>query len=233
MASDPDGPVEDVEYYLSDSTRIGVATVAPYTVSWTNVRAGSYTITAWAHDGDGTPGHSTSRHITVNAPSANRVAAADAYVRDGGSAGTNFGTATSLQTRSTTSTGNRRDSYLRFDISGFTTISSAKLSLLAKTSDNTAIVVTAYGVSSTSWGEKTITWNNKPARSSTAIKSVTVNGSTDRTYTLDLTSYVKGRLAAGAKSISIALHDPSNTSGNISLHSRESSSGKPTLALKP
>jgi photosystem II stability/assembly factor-like uncharacterized protein len=232
-ASDPDGPIYDVEYYLSDDTRLGVATTAPYSVTWSKVPAGSYTIIAYAHDGDGIPGHSTARHITVKPAAANRVAAADTYVRDGSNATVNFGGATSLQTRSTTSTGSRRDSYLRFDISGFPTISSAKLSLLARTNDGSAIIVSAYSVSSTSWGEKTITWNTKPSRSSTASASVTVNGSTDRTYTIDLTSYVKSRLVAGAKSISIALHDPSNTSGYTLIHSRESSTGKPTLAIKP
>jgi hypothetical protein len=170
-------------------------------------------------------------NVTVKA-SVTRTPAADAYVRDGTSANTNFGSATSMQIRTTGTTGSRRDAFLRLDISGFTTVSSAKLALSAHTNDGSAIAVSAYAVSNTTWGETSITWNNKPHLDliPTVLASATV--STAATYTLDLTSYVKSSIAAGAKLITIALHG-ATSNGYVIVTSRQATSGRPSFTLKP
>jgi photosystem II stability/assembly factor-like uncharacterized protein len=157
---------------------------------------------------------------------------ADAYVRDGTFQNTNFGSATSLQVKSS-STGYRRDAYLRFDISELLSVSSATFQWTANSSDGTPITVSAYPVSDTTWSEQSITWNNKPSRGNTAVASVTIKGTALASYTMDLSSYVKSQKSSGAKLISIALHVPATASALASGPSREASSGRPTLVVTP
>jgi hypothetical protein len=64
-ASDSDGTVSRVDFYRG-STLIGSDTSSPYSVSWSNVAAGIYTLTAVATDNDGAPRTSGAVSITVN-----------------------------------------------------------------------------------------------------------------------------------------------------------------------
>jgi chitinase len=64
-ASDADGSVSKVEFY-NGSTSIGAATAAPFTVNWSNVSAGNYTITAVATDNTGAATTSSPVALTVN-----------------------------------------------------------------------------------------------------------------------------------------------------------------------
>ncbi|MBC7486993.1 MAG: T9SS type A sorting domain-containing protein [Cytophagaceae bacterium] len=61
-AADSDGSIAKVEFYNGTSL-IGTATSSPYTISWNNVSAGTYTITAKATDNQNASG--TSAAITV------------------------------------------------------------------------------------------------------------------------------------------------------------------------
>ncbi|MBQ0732745.1 glycosyl hydrolase family 18 protein [Aquimarina celericrescens] len=63
-ASDSDGSVNRVEFY-NGTTMLGEDTSAPYSYSWSNVSAGSYTITVKAFDNENGEG-SSSVSITVN-----------------------------------------------------------------------------------------------------------------------------------------------------------------------
>jgi hypothetical protein len=58
------GTISKVEYY-NGATLIGTTTAKPYAFTWTNVAAGTYTLTAKAYDGQGTPITKTSAVITV------------------------------------------------------------------------------------------------------------------------------------------------------------------------
>lgn len=69
-ASDADGSISKVEFF-NGSTSIGSATAAPYTVSWSNVSAGSYTITAKATDNAGATTTSSAVSLTVNSNTGN------------------------------------------------------------------------------------------------------------------------------------------------------------------
>ncbi|MFN3404158.1 MAG: fibronectin type III domain-containing protein [Cytophagaceae bacterium] len=62
-ASDPDGTVTRVEYF-NGSSKIGEATGSPYTFTWSNVAAGTYSITARATDNSNAT--TTSSAITIN-----------------------------------------------------------------------------------------------------------------------------------------------------------------------
>jgi Subtilase family/Bacterial Ig domain/Fervidolysin N-terminal prodomain/F5/8 type C domain len=86
-AGDADGVVEQVAFY-ANGTLIGTATSSPYTVTWTGVAAGSYTLTAVATDNVGATSTSAPVHITTD-PIANRINVA---------AATNGGTATASST---------------------------------------------------------------------------------------------------------------------------------------
>ena len=66
-ASDGDGAVSRVAFYAG-ATLLGTTTAAPYTIAWSNVGAGSYSLTAVATDSDGAATTSGSVTITVVAP---------------------------------------------------------------------------------------------------------------------------------------------------------------------
>jgi regulation of enolase protein 1 (concanavalin A-like superfamily) len=63
-ASDADGTVSSVQF-RAGSTVIGTDTTSPYSVNWTGVAAGSYTLTAVATDNSGATTTSSSVNVTV------------------------------------------------------------------------------------------------------------------------------------------------------------------------
>src|SRR5438045_4037120 len=84
----------------------------------------------------------------------------DAFVRDGSFADTNFGAATTLFTQNAPD--ETREPYLKFDLSGASTIGTAILRVDAKTqsasTDDQRVAV--YGVSDTAWVEGNGTTSN-------------------------------------------------------------------------
>jgi len=61
-ASDPDGTIQKVEFY-NGTIKLGESTFSPYSYTWSNVIAGTYTITAKAYDDQN--GITTSAPVTV------------------------------------------------------------------------------------------------------------------------------------------------------------------------
>ncbi|GAA5073354.1 hypothetical protein HNP84_008559 [Thermocatellispora tengchongensis] len=86
-ASDSDGSVTKVEF-LNGSTVVGTDTSAPYTFDWTNVAAGSYSLSARATDNLGATKTSDPVGITVSASSEPAVVVSPATitVAEGGEA---------------------------------------------------------------------------------------------------------------------------------------------------
>ena len=72
-ASDTDGTVTVVEFYAG-GTLIGSDTTAPYSMSWNNVPAGLYALTAVARDNAGAMTTSATRDITVDPAALPRTA---------------------------------------------------------------------------------------------------------------------------------------------------------------
>ncbi|WP_132054603.1 Ig-like domain-containing protein [Pseudocnuella soli] len=66
-ATDADGTISLVEFF-ANGNKIGAATAAPYSMSWTNVATGNYSITVKATDNSGLSTVSGNTAITVNAP---------------------------------------------------------------------------------------------------------------------------------------------------------------------
>jgi len=64
-AADSDGSIAKVEFY-NGSTKLGEDVSAPYSYNWTNITAGSYSVTAIATDNSGNKTTSTAVTIKVN-----------------------------------------------------------------------------------------------------------------------------------------------------------------------
>jgi hypothetical protein len=73
-ASDNDGTIARVDFYQG-STLIGSDTTSPYSITWNNVGAGSYSLTATAVDNAGATTTSAAHSITVGAATTQRNAA--------------------------------------------------------------------------------------------------------------------------------------------------------------
>jgi regulation of enolase protein 1 (concanavalin A-like superfamily) len=69
-ASDGDGTITVVEFYRGGTIQIGSDATSPYSVTWSNVPAGSYALTAVARDNASGMTVSSTRTITVNDPAA-------------------------------------------------------------------------------------------------------------------------------------------------------------------
>jgi hypothetical protein len=67
-ASDPDGTVANVSFYAG-SQLIGSSSASPYTMTWSNVAAGTYTLTAVATDNLGATTTSAAISVTVTVTS--------------------------------------------------------------------------------------------------------------------------------------------------------------------
>lgn len=95
--------------------------------------------------------------------------AADAYVRDGGAANSNFGTALDLAVKldPTANSTLNRESYLRFDVSGLANVASAQLRLTPLTIGSVVSQINYEFVPTDTWTESGLTWNTKPASSGT------------------------------------------------------------------
>jgi regulation of enolase protein 1 (concanavalin A-like superfamily) len=65
-ATDTDGTIAGVDFYVG-SQLVASDTSSPYTASWTNVAAGTYSLTAVARDNSGGTRTSTAVSVTVNA----------------------------------------------------------------------------------------------------------------------------------------------------------------------
>jgi hypothetical protein len=229
-ATDVNGTVTQVEF-LTGSTSIGTDTSAPYSVPWNNIAAGSHSITARATDNNG--GIATSPAITVNIVWQTGLSPTlDAYVRDGSSAATNFGTAQELQVQQGAA-GSNREAHFRFDLTAVTNIVKAKLRVRGRLSDTsgTNVAVGAHSVSNLTWTETGITWNNKPGATDPALSTQTITDNVARWYEFDVTAWVKPQRDGGQALISLALKSQAASTPYVIFDSREATNGRPQLLL--
>jgi hypothetical protein len=153
---------------------------------------------------------------------------ADAYIRNGSYANSNFGKSSSLEIKTSSVSGNTRYTLLMFDLSqaGALAVNTATLRLYA-TSAST-MTVGAYRTSS-SWSEKNITWNKAPAAG--ALFSSAAISTSGRYYDWDLSVYVKEMLAAGTKKFAVLLKDVASDGVDMVVSSKEASANKPQLVI--
>ncbi len=106
-ASDSDGTIACVEF--QGATLIGSDTSSPYSITWSNVPAGTYSLTARATDDDGATTRSAARSITVSgtttqrnavfSPSPDHDSLVNSYLLEIFAAGANPATATPIATQ--------------------------------------------------------------------------------------------------------------------------------------
>ena len=90
------------------------------------------------------------------------LASADAIVRDGTYGAVNEGSSTSLYTKTTSLGSYTRWSYLKFDLTGVSSVTTGKLRLYLTASDTVSTAVAVYANDVTSWTETGLTWNTRP-----------------------------------------------------------------------
>lgn len=158
---------------------------------------------------------------------------ADAFVRNGTSATLNYGSDTALIVKGSASSGYARRSYLKFslNVSGIGTITSAKLRIYGRNTDNTsAIQAWLYAADNDNWTESGITWNNAPAASGPPLSSAAVNDQS-KYYELDVSASVKAQFA-GDKVVSFLIKDTLNQNRNLVFSSKENNTNKPQLIIE-
>ncbi len=157
---------------------------------------------------------------------------ADAFVRDGSSANTNNGIATTLKVSSdgVDGSGNNRQAYLKFDVSTLpAVVHQIVLRVWGGVGTSGSDALAAYSVSNTTWTERGITWNNRPAPDANPLDTVTVAKSLYQDF--DVTSYVLAQKAAKQSKVSFALAAPTASSYTVTLNAREANSHQPVLVI--
>jgi hypothetical protein len=131
---------------------------------------------------------------------------ATSYVRDGASANTAFGDASSLFVKKS-STGYTRETYLQVDLSGVASIGRAVLRLYGNT-DGAQVAVGAWGVES-SRPVGSLTYNNRPT-GGVALGSTVINSAAGW-YEWDVTAFLQDQRAAGNTNVTLALRGTAQT----------------------
>ncbi len=157
---------------------------------------------------------------------------ADAYVQGGVSADTNFGAATSLQTKDITASNVNRESFLRWDLSGVSgKIVDARVRLAGTAASQAGNESCAAFVSSDTWDETTLTFNNKPSSGKLFAQWMPVTG---QPVEFSVTPQVVETLPGdGLLSLRILSTDNYGGAGNVSYASRENpnAANRPQLIL--
>ena len=145
---------------------------------------------------------------------------ADTYVRDGGSADTNFGTDPGLVVKNDggTGTGYNRNSFLKFDVSELADATSVQLQLTPYQVDSGDSMYYQLLLDD-SWNETEMTWNTQP----TEIGGVAATASAfvvGQTYSVNITEAATGE-AEGDGILSLKLSKPNGGNNFVGFRSRE------------
>ena len=160
------------------------------------------------------------------------AAEADTYAHDGNPT-TNYGSNTGLAIKDGNS-GYDRVAFIRFPLSEIEESASQAFLNLTVTGVGSegsgAKTVEVRQLSTDTWDESTLTWNNKPATNGTLIASF--DASTVGTqYSIDVTDYVNQEHAADGV-VSFVLIQPTATNRYVTIGSRENTGYGPTLEIE-
>jgi hypothetical protein len=167
-----------------------------------------------------TSGGSAYLEVTLKPVKLNVVA--DSFVRSGGSAGTNYGTAVGLDIKDNP-TGYGRKAFLKFDLNPISQpIDSVVLNIYSALADlnGTSSNVAVYEVQNDVWSESGLNWNNMPVIGS--IITTAVFNSTYQWRQYDITAFAQAQVS-GDKTLSLALQDLTGLLSTVK--SKESDSG--------
>lgn len=227
----PYPPVSNISW--SKVSGPGTVTFAPGNAAVTNASfssEGAYVLRLTANDGTLTATDDVLVNVYTSA-TVKLTPTADAHVRDGSSATTNFGTATIIEAQTGAAAGGNRDAYFKFDLSNAGDINSAKLRVFAALAVAGSVSTSVYPASVTSWTETGLNWNNKPPLVSPALDTKTINGTTFAWYEFDVTNYLSGEKQAGRNIVTLVLHNPSASATYIKFNSKEATASKPELII--
>lgn len=153
------------------------------------------------------------------------LATADSYTRDGSYASTNYGRATGLVTKSTSSSGFSRRSFMKFPVASLAGSPTANLILHVEnlgTEGASGFTAELRQIITDTWTETGLTWNNQPA-SGTLINSFTVLPSdVGNEISIDVSGFI-AQQAIGDGTASFVLMQPGNANRTINFSSREGS----------
>lgn len=175
----------------------------------------------------GPPTGTTTTTVTPTVVSV--VATADAHVRNGGSAGTNFGTAPLIEVKTDSVYGYTRQAFLTFPLLGAMDPISAKVRLsvqLQKGSLGLAVHEVA-----TPFDEGAVTWSTRPPMGR-LLANRTVTGTQRQVVELDVTSAVLAARAEGRTTVTFGLRSTTSGEPILKVNSREASTDRPLLVVQ-
>jgi glucose/arabinose dehydrogenase len=198
-------------------------------VSWSDGKAATHDITTPTDD---TTYTATYREVTGGTTQVALRAAADAYVRNGSYANTNYGSSSQLVVKKGSSGWERR-AYLKFNVGSLSSaaLTSVKLRLWGDlhASTETNVPLALYSVADTSWTEGGLKYSNRPPGGSSPLATTRIVDQTNRWYEFDVTGYVRQQRAAGKTVVAFQLLATTVTSAYARFNADEASSNRPQL----
>ena len=157
------------------------------------------------------------------------AASEDAYVQNGASSATNFGSEKSLAFKATTEADYGRLAYVKLDISAADrNFVKAFFRIYAYSGQSGAVTVKLYEIDPEAWSEGDITYDTQPQKGSEIASVDTTYGK----YTsIDITDYIREKIKAGEEQISFALDGDYYQPLRLDFHSRENGKLVPCLYL--
>jgi hypothetical protein len=157
---------------------------------------------------------------------------ADTFVQGGTSAGTNFGTATTLQTKDITASSVNREAFIRWDLSGVTgKILHARVRLAGTSASQSGNQSGAAVVANDTWDEAAMTFNSRPSAGTLFAQWLPVTG---QAVEFSVTPQAADTLLGDGKlSLRIASTGDYGAAGNVTYASREhaTAANRPQLIL--
>lgn len=166
------------------------------------------------------------------APKTYVLAVDDAYVEDA-TPTRNYGSAGELKSKSVPGAGGfTRQIYLKFDLKTIKgRVRNAQIWLFGAANIQGSVTVSARSVSSTSWSQRTLTWNTKPSYGDRNLAKTKLSSRVASWHKFDVSAYVRRQLVMHARSISFAIVGSAFGSPVGTFNSTEAASRKPTLKL--
>ena len=74
-------------------------------------------------------------------------------------------------------------------------------------------------------------WSNRPTVGANPLVTATITGTTAKWYDIDLTTYIKSKVAAAAGAVTLVLRSTTATSTLCQFNSDEAATNQPQLVL--
>lgn len=156
----------------------------------------------------------------------------DSFVRGTGPQGnyadTNYDGERLIVKESPTDAAFSRRTYMKFDVSEFSSITSATLNFSGNQSSGSVFTISIHSIDDVddTWSESNLTWKNAPSIPNTVITTFNTNGdiggSTDYDlYAIDLTSHIQEEVSSGNKIVSIVFTDAALTNEQFRIYHKE------------